>query len=102
MRPLQALKLFALPFLALPLAPTASAQGKFVNFEDPLIAPITIADVGNIAHVVVCNAADNSLEIYDGNLVFDQGEWQPPGAPQRVPVGISPVTVRWNPTNQKL
>jgi DNA-binding beta-propeller fold protein YncE len=91
----QRLRHLALPVLLLALANATRAQGEFVNFEDPPIAPITIAVVGDTTHVVLCNTADNSLEIYDGDTVT-------PSFLQRVAVGLSPVTVRWNADNETL
>ncbi|MCR9245236.1 MAG: hypothetical protein NXI31_09405 [bacterium] len=75
------------------LLPTAlPAQGEFVNYEDPQVKPVTIAAVGsgpNLRRVaLICNTPDNSVEIYSA---------APPFAfLARVPVGLSPVTVRWN------
>lgn len=66
----------------------APAQGAYVNFEAPSVKPITVARIGNQNYLLVCNAPDNSVEIYRcSNLAFVM----------RVPVGQYPVTVRWNP-----
>jgi DNA-binding beta-propeller fold protein YncE len=80
----------AIAALLLAVAP-ATAQGRFVNYEDPQIAPIAVADLGNVHVLLVCNTPDNSLEIYQTTAPY----W----LIARVPVGLSPVTVRWNPAN---
>lgn len=70
------------------------AQGKFTNLETPHVKPIATATLvsGTVTRTVilVCNSADNSVEIYDAQA--------PHAFLQRVPVGIGPATVRWNPT----
>ncbi|MBK8099319.1 MAG: hypothetical protein IPK26_19590 [Planctomycetes bacterium] len=76
----------------------AIAQGRFVNFEDPQIKPVTIATVttgGLSARVaLLCNTPDNSVEIWRTASPF--------AFVGRVPVGLSPVTVRWNAADQRL
>lgn len=76
-------------------SPAASAQGKFTNFETPHTKPITTATVflESISKevVLVCNSADNSVEIYDAAAPFKFY--------QRVPVGLGPTSVRWNAVN---
>lgn len=71
-----------------------TAQGTFANLETPHVKPITTASVTRDGVtrnlVLVCNSADNSVEIYDGQAPFS--------FLQRVPVGIGPTTVRWHPT----
>lgn len=78
---------------ALACSALALGQGKFTNFETPHVKPITTATLqsnGTTLHVVlVCNSADNSVEIY--------GARPPNTFFQRVPVGLGPATVRWNP-----
>lgn len=71
------------------------AQGEFVNFEDPQVRPVAIATVGAGPNArrfaLVCNTPDNSVEVYSAAAPFD--------FVARVPVGLSPVTVRWNADN---
>ncbi|MBK8099320.1 MAG: hypothetical protein IPK26_19595 [Planctomycetes bacterium] len=72
------------------------AQGNYVNFEEPQIKPIAIANV-TLAGVpksfaLVCNTPDNSVEIWDGATQTFLS---------RVPVGLSPVTVRWHDASKK-
>lgn len=84
---------FARAICAAALATTLlPAQGKFTNFETPHTKPITTVTLqrGDFRRTVilVCNSADNSVEIYDA---------APPHTfHQRVPVGMGPTTVRWN------
>ncbi len=78
---------YTLCFLA--IGAPAFSQGRFANFETPQTHPIEIAAVGGQEYVLVCNTPDNSVEIYEA---------APPHAfVQRVPVGMGPCTVRWNP-----
>ena len=88
------LSLFA--YVAFIVVGPSSAQGTFVNFEVPQIAPITIATVqdgpGFKSYVLACNTPDNSVEIYNAESTAFVA---------RVPVGLGPVTVRWNNTLQK-
>ncbi|MBK8098795.1 MAG: hypothetical protein IPK26_16910 [Planctomycetes bacterium] len=71
------------------LATAATAQGTFVNYEDPQVKPIAVATLGGQDHVLACNTPDNSIEIY-------RAEWSLQPAIARVPVGLSPVTVKWH------
>ena len=88
-----------LPWLALPLllflAVFTNAQGEFVNFEEPQIAPIAIAPINGTSYVLACNTPDNSVEIY----TFES---ETITLVTRVPVGLSPVTVRWYPEESRL
>ena len=81
----------ALGFFLDPAADNADAA-SFANFETPHVAPIAVATLGSgpSAHdwLLVCNTPDNSVEIYDASPPFQ--------FVQRVPVGLGPVTVRWN------
>jgi DNA-binding beta-propeller fold protein YncE len=72
----------------------ASAQGAFVNFETPQTHPIETFDFGPKTYVAVCNTPANTLEVYraGNSLPFIA----------KVPVGLGPSSVRWNPSNQKL
>ena len=74
------------------LAGMTRAQGEFVNFEAPQVKPIDVATIGEGSSardlLLVCNTPDNSVEIYDAN--------PPHRFVQRVPVGLAPVTVRYN------
>lgn len=80
------------PLVCLLLTLTATSQGEFVNFETPQVKPITVATVGTGAlardFLLVCNTPDNSVEVYDAHAPFT--------FIKRVPVGISPVSVRWS------
>lgn len=77
--------LFCASILSLVLVPRA--QGTFVNFETPSVKPIDVAKIGNAWYVLVCNNADNSVEVFSAAT----------NAPLlRIPVGQNPVTVRWN------
>src|SRR5262245_46552476 len=80
----------AIAAFLLAVAP-ATAQGRFVNYEEPQIAPIAVANLGNVRVLLVCNTPDNSLEVYQTTAPYL--------LIARVPVGLSPVTVRWNPDN---
>lgn len=72
---------------------TALGQGRFANFETPQTHPVDIANVNGADYVLVCNTPDNSVDIYAA---------APPHAfVERVPVGMGPGTVRWNPALQK-
>jgi hypothetical protein len=74
------------------LASTAHAQGSFVNYEDPQVKPIAVVRLhsdteGRSAeYVLACNTPDNAVEIYRAESPFSYIG--------RVPVGLSPVTVR--------
>jgi DNA-binding beta-propeller fold protein YncE len=79
--------LWLLTLTSLPLPTPLEAQGSFVNFELPSVRPIDVAQVGGNWYVLVCNAANGTVEIYrssDNCFV------------QSVPVGQHPATVRWN------
>ncbi|MCA8948131.1 MAG: hypothetical protein KDE27_01435 [Planctomycetes bacterium] len=78
------------PFV-LTIAAALPAQGKFVNFEDPQVKPIAVASVGTNDYVLACNTPDNSVEVY-------LAEWDLDDPIARVPVGLSPVSVKWDPT----
>lgn len=75
----------------------ALAQNRFVNFEAPQVSPIALATVGQSTFVLVCNTPDSSVEIYDAHNFGGPRQ----GYKARVPVGQSPVTVRWNNALQK-
>jgi hypothetical protein len=81
-----------LSLLAASWTPAVHAQGKFVNFETPQVKPIAVATLGSGAStrdwLLVCNTPDNSVEIYETTSPFN--------LVTRVPVGLGPVTVRWN------
>ncbi len=72
-----------------------SAQGSFVNYEDPQVKPVTIATIESgerrLRVALICNTPDNSVEIYSAVSPFQ--------FLARVGVGQSPVTVRWNELN---
>ncbi len=74
---------------ALVLCGLAPSQGPFVNYEDPQVKPIAIASVGGVNFVLACNTPDNAVEVYQAAWPFQRVA--------RVAVGLSPVTVRWNP-----
>lgn len=71
---------------------TATAQGSFVNFENPHGNPIAVSpDTNTLATV---NTAANRIDLWDltsGTPVFSKA----------VPVGYDPVSVRWR-TNTEL
>jgi hypothetical protein len=71
-----------------------AAQGKFVNYEDPQVKPIAVATYGGVEYVLACNTPDNSVEVY-------RAEWNLQAPIARVPVGLSPVTVKWNATTSE-
>ncbi len=65
---------------------TATAQGSFVNFENPHCHPIDLSPDGNTLATV--NTAANRVDLWDvssGTPVFSKA----------VPVGYDPVTARW-------
>jgi hypothetical protein len=82
-------------FLAAIATRALPAQGPFVNYEDPQVKPAAIATVGSgpsaQRYALLCNTPDNSVEIYRCTYPF--------AFVARVPVGLSPVTVRWNAQN---
>ena len=80
-------QLLTLASLLLALPSPVRAQGEFVNFEVPQIAPIAVVEVAQRSFVLACNTPDNSVEIYDAATK---------GFVTRVGVGQSPVSVRWN------
>ena len=56
--------------LCLGLSSTALAQGRavqYLNFEAPAHKPIAVTDVGGSNYLLVANAPDNSVEVYDTN-----------------------------------
>ena len=70
----------------------ATAQGSFVNFENPHCHPIDLSPDGNT--LATCNTAANRVDLWDvssGTPVFLSA----------VPVGYDPITVRWR-TNTEL
>ncbi|MDY7096351.1 MAG: hypothetical protein SX243_25530 [Acidobacteriota bacterium] len=73
----------------------ASAQGRtdFLNVESPQVHSIEVARVDGHDYLLVCNTPDNSVEIWDTD------ETVPVAARMlaRVPTGLRPVSVRWNP-----
>lgn len=80
--------------LALLLAAGAAAQGSFVNYEDPQVKSVALANLGGFRFVAVCNTPDNSVEIYTTLAPYP--------LVARVPVGLSPVTVKWNGADSRL
>ncbi|MCH9649947.1 MAG: hypothetical protein K0U98_17050 [Deltaproteobacteria bacterium] len=72
----------------------AQGRGDYFNVESPQGHPIEIAEVGNHFYILVCNTADNSVEIWDSdeNLPIASRFLA------RVPVGLEPVSVRWVPS----
>ena len=79
------------------LAPAAPAQGEHVNYEVGPVSPLAIATLqsGTATRtiVMVCNTSNDALEFYDT---------QPLRLIKAVPTGLSPVTVRWDPTSGSL
>ena len=76
--------------------PTYS-QGRtdYMNIEAPQCKPITVARLVNHDYLLVCNTPDNSVEIWDTDeSLSPAGRFL-----ARVPVGLEPVTVKYNPTN---
>lgn len=74
--------------LALLLAPSVQAQGtgvQFLNFEAPALDPIAVVRVAGDDYLLVANAPDNSVEVYDtsaaNNFLL------------RIPTGQRPVTL---------
>jgi DNA-binding beta-propeller fold protein YncE len=76
-------------------APTA-AQGRtdYFNVESPQVKPITVARVGGHDWLLVCNTPDNSVEIWDTT--------EPVSLEHRVRVGLEPVSVKFNPANNRV
>ncbi|MEE2897923.1 MAG: hypothetical protein VX815_05590, partial [Gemmatimonadota bacterium] len=68
------------------VAVTASAQGTgpYLNFEAPTQDSLAIATVGNDDYLLVANAPDNAVEIYDVATLQFQG---------RIPTDLEPVSV---------
>lgn len=68
-------------------APTASAQGTYVNFEEPQVKPLAVARVEGHDYLLVCNTPANAVIVYD--------TWTNLGV-AAVPVGMAPVSILWN------
>src|SRR5439155_5096745 len=69
----------------------AAATNSFVNFETPPVHPVALSPDGN--RLVVCNLADDRLEVLD----VSSGT---PASMGNVPVGLDPVSVRFHTTNE--
>jgi YVTN family beta-propeller protein len=63
-----------------------------VNFETVTVNGLAVANVPGRVYVLACNPNDNSVSLIDTttNTVA-----------QRVPVGLGPVAVTWNPSNNR-
>lgn len=72
--------------LVLGLADLVVAQGSFVNFEEPQVAPITVLRVGGHDYLAVCNTPNNSVEIYNTSTNARVTSFR---------TGQGPVTVRY-------
>ncbi|MCA9556310.1 MAG: hypothetical protein KC933_40170, partial [Myxococcales bacterium] len=78
--------------LALVAPGSAAAQGRglqFLNFEAPSHKPIAVTEVAGDHYLLVANAPDNAVEIYDTiqhRLMF------------RVPTGQRPITIAVRPS----
>ena len=74
------------------------AQGEYVHFEPGQVQPIAVATLvdGGLTRdlLLVCNTPDDCVEIYDAAAPF--------AFVQRVPTGLTPVTVRFNAEQQAL
>ncbi|MCH9649946.1 MAG: hypothetical protein K0U98_17045 [Deltaproteobacteria bacterium] len=75
---------------------SASAQGRgdYFNIESPQVHPIEVVLISGHYYILVCNTADNSIEIWDSDENL-------PVASRflaRVPVGLEPVSVRYVPS----
>ena len=72
------------------------AQDEYVHFEPGQVQPITVARIvsGEASRrvLLVCNTPDDCVEIYDAESPF--------AFLQRVPTGLTPVTVRYFPDQQ--
>ena len=80
------------------LAQPAFAQGEYVNFEPGQVSPISVGKLtfGALERRVlfVCNTPDDCVELYDAEAPF--------AFMQRVHTGLSPVTTRFNESQQTL
>jgi len=78
------------PIAGLALAAASHAQGRtsYLNFEAPIVRPMTVVEVDGHPYVFVCNTPDNSIEVYDT-------EEQLFGLPLvlRIPTGLEPVSI---------
>jgi hypothetical protein len=81
----------------LPTAATPQGRGDYLNFEAPQVKPITVAVVEEHPYLLVCNTPDNSVEVYDIELIESQPAADPTAANHglvaRIPVGLEPVSV---------
>lgn len=77
--------------LALALAPSLCAQGVYVEHEAPMVKGLALAEVNGRHYLLAANLPDNCLEIY---LTTSNGELS---LVQRVPTGLSPVSVIYQP-----
>jgi hypothetical protein len=86
---------FAFVLLA-PLSLEGQGRTDYLNFESPPVHPIEVFRLGGHDFIAACNTRDGSVEI------FDTDEGAPDRRLARVRVGLEPVTVRFNPANEKL
>lgn len=88
---------FALAFTSFCVpSPDARAQGRtdYFNVESPQVKPLAVARLAGHDYLLVCNTPDNSLEIWD----TDESLPVASRFKGRVPVGLEPVSVAFNPT----
>ena len=78
------------------LAIPSAAQGRtdYLNVETPQAKPITWAQVGGHDYLLVCNTPDNSVEIWSCDESIQPATSR---FVARVPVGLEPSSVVWNP-----
>ena len=78
-----------LPSLACLSATIATAQGptNYLNFEAPVVKPITVALIGTTNYLLACNTPDNAVEVY--SLANPDA----PAFAARIPVGLEPVSL---------
>lgn len=82
----------SLTIAAFAFASAALAQGRtdYLNVETPQVKPIDVAVIDNIPYLLICNTADNSVEVWD--IRGNQEAFE-----VRVPVGLEPCSVLYNP-----
>lgn len=68
-------------------------RGDYFNVETPLVKPVAIATLAGHDYLLVCNTPDNAVEVWDTHETA-------PGMPSfltRIPVGLEPCSIAWNP-----
>ena len=78
---------------------SAFGQGRdqYFNVESIQSSPITTATISGQDYVLACNIPDNSLEVW----AIDETGSPPVTFVERIPVGLEPVSVLWQASQQR-